>query len=64
MTWFIVTVIGLIWLVLAVIWVVHSARHVHRDERWYDYVFAAPLFVFLWAIDGYFALRRLWKRRP
>lgn len=51
-----------IWVALAIGWVIHSARHVHRDERWYDYLFAAPLFVVIWVIDGVVALRRLWKR--
>ena len=56
-------VVLIVWVALAIAWVVHSARRVHRDERWYDYVFTAPLFVVIWAIDGYFALRHLWKRR-
>ena len=50
-----------IWAALAVVWVIHATRHVHREERWYDYLFAAPLFVVVWVIDGVFALRRRWE---
>lgn len=61
--WWILFLVLVVWMTVAVVWVIHNARHVHREERWYDYIFAAPLFSIFWVTDTYFALRRRWRRK-